>query len=81
MKPLAAGTALIAIAVAQAIIPASAQTQPAPPASVAAVTPPAADEDKPAASRAKGKWLKADARVCLEFPTTLQIIKCSEKYR
>jgi len=24
---------------------------------------------------------KADARVCLEFPTTMQIIKCSEKYR
>lgn len=23
----------------------------------------------------------ADARVCLEFPTTMQIIKCSEKYR
>ena len=82
MKPLAAGIALIAIAIAQAIVPASAQTRPASPAAVAAVTPAAAvDEDKPAAPRGKGKWLKADARVCLEFPTTMQIIKCSEKYR
>jgi hypothetical protein len=23
----------------------------------------------------------ADARVCLEFPTNLQIIKCADKYR
>jgi hypothetical protein len=23
----------------------------------------------------------ADARACLEFPTNLQVIQCSEKYR
>jgi hypothetical protein len=23
----------------------------------------------------------ADARVCLEFPTTMQVIQCAEKYR
>ena len=29
----------------------------------------------------EGRWLKADARVCLEFPNDIQVIKCSESYR
>jgi hypothetical protein len=54
---------------------------PAPqPAAQAAPITVAADDTKSAPPR-KGRWLKADARVCLEFPTTMQIIKCSEKYR
>jgi len=67
-----------------------------PPAAVAQVTkaPPAATSPAaapapapmPAASRAgtqatKRTWTRADARVCLEFPTNLQIIRCAEKYR
>jgi hypothetical protein len=34
-------------------------------------------------SRKDARELKAnaDARLCLEFPTTLMIVKCAEKYR
>ena len=82
MKSLAAGIVLIAMMLAPSIVPVSAQTRPDAPPVTAAAAPTAAPEDeKPAAPRGKGKWLKADARVCLEFPTTMQIIKCSEKYR
>jgi hypothetical protein len=53
-------------------------TQGAPAA--AAPTPPATEKRaEPRATR--GSWARADARVCLEFPTNLQIIKCAEKYR
>jgi hypothetical protein len=34
-----------------------------------------------AAHAKKRAWTRADARVCLEFPTNLQIIRCAEKYR
>jgi hypothetical protein len=58
----------------------SACAQPQQMAPVAA--PPAAVEtQKPAAVAKARRWLKADARVCLEFPTDLQVIACSEKYR
>jgi len=81
MKPLAAGVAL-AMVLAQPIAPVSAQSRPdAPPVAGANTPAVAVDDEKPAAPRGKGKWLKADARVCLEFPTTMQIIKCTEKYR
>jgi hypothetical protein len=41
----------------------------------------AAETKKVAAAAKSSRWLKADARVCLEFPTDLQLIKCSESYR
>jgi hypothetical protein len=46
-----------------------------------AVAPAPAPEAKPAAAAKHRTWLKADARVCLEFPTDMQVVKCSEKYR
>lgn len=59
---------------------AQAQTQPTAPAAPAASAPSTAPPPaKPA--RAKSAPSRADARVCLEFPTNLQVIKCSEKYR
>jgi hypothetical protein len=66
-------------AIAQAQKDAPAAAAPAPPA-VAAPAPPAAE--KRAAPRAtRGSGSRADARVCLEFATNLEIIKCAEKYR
>jgi hypothetical protein len=40
-------------------------------------------EPKKPLSRKDARELKAnaDARLCLEFPTTLMIVKCAEKYR
>jgi hypothetical protein len=59
----------------------AAQSPGSPPAQgVVAADPATADDSKASAPR-KGRWLKADARVCLEFPTNMQIFKCSEKYR
>jgi len=72
------------------------QTQPAAPApkpaaAAAPATAPAAQSSTTVAATKPAKPAKrarhrvpsnpADARVCLEFPTTAQIIKCSEKYR
>jgi hypothetical protein len=49
-------------------------------ASSAAAPVPVAERKSP--SRAKQRaGERADARVCLEFPNNLQIIKCAEKYR
>jgi hypothetical protein len=36
---------------------------------------------KAVAHAKKQTWTRADARVCLEFPNNLQIIRCAEKYR
>ena len=63
-----------AIAQAQKAAPA-----PTAPAVAAAVPEPA--ETRPVLRTKHQPWTRADARVCLEFPTNLQIIKCAEKYR
>jgi hypothetical protein len=43
---------------------------------------PAVAAKSPRAAHAKRRaWTRADARVCLEFPTNLQVIRCAEKYR
>jgi hypothetical protein len=70
-------------AIAQAPAPAAKQAQPAPAATPApaVAAAPAAEPAKPAKKKVHRAPSKADARVCLEFPTTAQIIKCSEKYR
>jgi hypothetical protein len=76
--------AAMACAVTVAVVyplPAVAQVAKAP---TAAASP--APAPMPAASRAgtqatKRTWTRADARVCLELPTNLQIIRCAEKYR
>jgi hypothetical protein len=49
-------------------------------APVAAATPPAVSAPPPPSDRARDA-AHADARVCLEFPTALQVIACAEKYR
>jgi len=51
----------------------------APPAAPAATAP--APKPKAVAHAKKQTWTRADARVCLEFPNNLQIIRCAEKYR
>jgi hypothetical protein len=79
MKRIFAATTVVAASAAlfSAGLPAQTQT-PAPTAKAAA---PARAPAK-AAPRAKSRsWTRADARVCLEFPNNMQIIKCSEKYR
>ena len=78
---LLAALALPLPAVAQSPAAAPAPKQ-APAAAPAAAAPaPAAEPAKPVKKVRHGVPSKADARVCLEFPTTMQIIKCSEKYR
>ena len=49
-------------------------------ASVTAATPPAVSAPPTPTDRPRDA-AHADARVCLEFPTTLQVIACAEKYR
>ena len=79
MKRVVASLAVGAILAARSPDSARAQaTQGAPAAAVPA--PPAAEKrTEPGATRVA--WTRVDARVCLEFPTNLQIIKCAEKYR
>jgi hypothetical protein len=82
MKLGPAPLALVAMSVACAM--AGAQTQaPArtasPEVAVAPATSPAPMPPAPAARRRGDEH--ADARVCLEFPTELQVVACAEKYR
>ena len=77
--PTAAITLAISAAIFSAGAPAQTQT-PAPPAAIVPVA--SAPAPTKAAPRAKSRaWTRADARVCLEFPTNIQVIRCSEKYR
>lgn len=78
MKRLVAAVACGAILAAVYPADTIAQTQQAAPGAAA----PAAPAKSPTASRAKRqRWTRADARVCLDFPTNMQIIRCAEKYR
>jgi invasion protein IalB len=77
MKRLVAAMAVGSILTA--IYPAGAVAQAQKDAPAAAGAPAAEKRAAPRATR--GSWTRADARVCLEFPTNLQIIKCAEKYR
>jgi hypothetical protein len=71
------GAAPLALIVFLACPAAIAQGQ-APNLAPAATTPPPAAPAPPATAE-RGRH--ADARVCLEFPTELQVIACAEKYR
>ena len=87
MKRLVAATAVGAVVTAIYPAAAIAQAQKDVPAAAAAAAPPAAAPVPPGAGKpapshgTRGSWGRADARVCLEFPTNLEIIKCAEKYR
>ncbi len=86
MKRLVAAKAVGAILTAIYPAGALAQTPKAPAAAAAPVSPtaatiPPAAEKRPAPRTPRGSSTGADARVCLEFPTNLEIIKCAEKYR
>ena len=82
MKPLAALATALAFVTMLVSAPIWAQPQTLTPTTTATAAAPTPPEDKaPAESRKNRRWLKADARVCLEFPNNMQIIKCSEKYR
>jgi hypothetical protein len=77
-------TVAIALAAIAATLPLSvaiAQTPLSAAAETAAVTQ--AEAPKKALTRKEARALqeKADARLCLEFPTQLMIVKCAEKYR
>jgi hypothetical protein len=74
----------VAVAYPRAAVAQVAKAPPAAASPAPAAAP--APAPMPAASRAgthatKRTWTPADARVCLEFPTNLQIIRCAEKYR
>jgi hypothetical protein len=78
MLVTATGIAL-SVAVFSAGVPALAQNQ-APAAKAGSARPAKAPaKAAPRATNRTSAW--ADARVCLEFPTNAQIVKCSEKYR
>ena len=47
----------------------------------AAATPPPASAPPPPPTDRPRDAAHPDARVCLEFPTALQVIACAEKYR
>lgn len=77
MKRLVA--ALACGATLAAVFPADTVAQAQQAARQAASTAPA--KSPPPAPAKRRPWTHADARVCLEFPTNVQIIRCAEKYR
>ena len=79
MKHAVASLAVGAILAALFAESARAQAPQDPPAAAAPAPPAPEKREEPRAKR--GSWTRPDARVCLEFPTDLQVIKCAEKYR
>jgi hypothetical protein len=82
LAPLAAAQAPAApqSSAPQTMTPIAKPAGAAPAAPAAAGMPVAMTKPAPEAKTAR-HWKKADARVCLEFPNDMQIIKCSENYR
>ncbi len=77
MKRLVAAIACGALLATVYPADATAQTQKAAPDAAK----PVPAKSRPARHAKRQKWARADARVCLEFPTNLQVIRCAEKYR
>lgn len=75
-------TAALVILALAALAPAVAQS-PLPNASpgASAIAPSDQTMEATTATVRSNRDAVADARICLEFPTNLQIIKCAEKYR
>jgi hypothetical protein len=78
MRLSAAPLALVGLFIACPLAVAQGQAPNAKP--VTAATPSAAPAPPPPTERRRPTQ-HADARVCLEFPTELQVIACAEKYR
>jgi len=82
MNPNIIAMAWVAIAAALPLSAAIAQTPPASAAAETAAIMQAETQKKPMTRReSRAAQEKADARLCLEFPTQLMVIKCAEKYR
>ena len=79
MKRIVASLAVGAILAVPALETARAQATQGTPAPAAPAPPVAEKRMEPRVTRVAAT--RADARVCLEFPTNLQIIKCAEKFR
>ena len=77
MKRLVAAIACGAFLATAYPTDATAQAKKAAPEAAA----PVPAKSPPARHAKRRPWTRADARVCLEFPTNLQIIRCAEKYR
>jgi hypothetical protein len=82
MNTNALAVALVAIAATLPISAAFAQTAPPSVATDTAASAPPDPPKKPSSRKdARERKANADARLCLEFPTNLMIVKCAEKYR
>lgn len=83
MKLSAAPLALVGLFIACPLAFGQGQAPNAKPIAGAAASPatPAPSAARPASTERRRPTQHADARVCLEFPTELQVITCAEKYR
>lgn len=75
------GTALLALISSLVAFPAALAQGQAPTRDPAAVAAPVRAPAPPPEIARRRAAAHADARVCLEFPTDLQVIACAEKYR
>lgn len=82
MNSNALAVAFVAVAAALPISAPIAQTaQPSVAADAAAAAPPDPPKKPSTRKDARERKANADARLCLEFPNNLMIVKCAEKYR
>jgi hypothetical protein len=75
--------AVASVAIAAAV-PLGVAAQTAPPKATADTASVAAADAPPkpmSRKEARATQEKADARLCLEFPTELMVVRCAEKYR
>jgi hypothetical protein len=73
--------AMACAAILAAVYPADTVAQAPKAAPEAAAPAPAPAKSAPPVRARQRPWTRADARVCLEFPTNIQVIRCAEKYR
>jgi hypothetical protein len=79
MKPRA--TAAVVFSILAALPPAVAQSPPPNASPGASAVAPSQDGTSLPIRASNDAATDADARLCLEFPTNLQVIMCAEKYR
>ena len=81
MRPSAAVAIVAVILWALGSAPSLAQPQPVAPVASADRAGGRTRRQDGGGQRQGPSWLKADARVCLEFPNDAQVVECSENYR